>query len=167
VSGDVAVQNPAAVVRQDDEHEQHLEAHRGDGEEVDGDQVGRVVGEEGAPSGRRRLARANAVLLDSRLGDLDAELPELASDALGAPRGVGGGDLADEAAKLLRYRRTAALPPSPREPRPVIAEAPPLPGDYGVGLDQHQGIAPAGPVAREPRPEKAVGRSEASRLLLW
>ncbi len=41
---------------------------------------------------------------------------------------------------------------------PVVAEALALPGNDGPGLDECQGIAPAGPEPRQPRPEETIGR---------
>jgi hypothetical protein len=45
----VDVDHAAAVLRENHENEQDLEEHRGDGEEVDGDESPHVVGEARAP----------------------------------------------------------------------------------------------------------------------
>ena len=54
--GDVEVDDPSSVVGEHDEDEEYPQARRGDCEEVDGDQVPDVVGEERPPGlGRRGL----------------------------------------------------------------------------------------------------------------
>ena len=57
------------MMRQDHEDEQHLERHRGHGEEVDGDEGVHVIGQEGAPGLRRGLPEAYHVLGHRRLRD--------------------------------------------------------------------------------------------------
>ena len=52
-----------------------------------------------------------------------------------------------------RPTRTTALAP----PRSVEPPASTLPGDHGFGADDPQGVLPAGPDARQPDPEDAVG----------
>jgi hypothetical protein len=56
VLGDVEVDDPPAMVGKHDEDEQDAPARGGHGEEIDGDQVPDMVGEEGPP-GLRRLRR--------------------------------------------------------------------------------------------------------------
>src|SRR5262245_47768023 len=56
------VTHASPMVRQDYEDEQHLERHRGHGEEVHGDQAPEVVVEKGAPGLRRWPAMADHVL---------------------------------------------------------------------------------------------------------
>ena len=87
--GDVDVDDASPVVRQDDEDEQDLEQHRGHGEEVHGDEAPDVVGEERAPGLRWGRSTADQVLGDRGLGDLEAELLELAVNPGRAPQGVG------------------------------------------------------------------------------
>jgi hypothetical protein len=79
------VDDPASVVGQDDQYEQHMEANRRDGEEVQRYQLLGVVGQEGPPRRRRRLARTDPVLVDRGLGDIDAQLPKLALDTGRSP----------------------------------------------------------------------------------
>src|SRR5262245_38950564 len=54
VRGDVEVDEPPAMVGKHDEDEQDTQTRGGHGEEIDGDQVSDMVGEEGPP-GLRRL----------------------------------------------------------------------------------------------------------------
>jgi hypothetical protein len=85
VLGHVEVDDPPVVVGEDDEDEQDAEASGGHGEEVDGDQVADMVGEE-RPSGLRGLgAPLGHEPGDGALGDVDAELQELPVDAKRTP----------------------------------------------------------------------------------
>ena len=47
---------------------------------------------------------------------------------------------------------------------PVVTKALLLPGDHCAGLDECQGIAPARPEPRQPRPEQAIGRTKARAI---
>ncbi len=54
VLGDIEVEDAPAVVREHDEDEQNAQARAGNSEEIDGDQIREVIGQERAPSLRRR-----------------------------------------------------------------------------------------------------------------
>ena len=56
--GDVEVDDASPIMRQDHEDEQHLEHHRGHGEEVDGDEAPQVVVEKRSPGLRWRPPKA-------------------------------------------------------------------------------------------------------------
>jgi hypothetical protein len=62
VRGDVDVNDPSAIRGHDDEHEEHAEGRGGDGEDVDGSELGDVVGEKTrrSRSVRRRRSRRGA-----------------------------------------------------------------------------------------------------------
>jgi len=66
--GDVEVDDAPAVVGEDDEDEEDAEACGGNREEIDGDQVLDVVGEEGAPGLRRGRAPLGEQPRDRALG---------------------------------------------------------------------------------------------------
>ena len=51
--GHIEVDDPTSVVSQHHQHVQNLELNGGDGEEVNGNQVWDVIGEEGSPCLRR------------------------------------------------------------------------------------------------------------------
>ncbi len=138
-----------------DEDEEDLQRERWYDEEVDGGEVLHVVVEKGAPRGGGRLPVPDHVLLDRRLGDVDAELGELAHDARGAPAWVRRRHLADEVPDLLSDRWSAHG--FAGEARPVVAEPAPLPGDDGARLDEDENIPPPCPDSGQPRPEQAVG----------
>ena len=52
--GDIEVEDTPAVVGEHDEDEQHAQARGGNREEIDGDEVSDVIGQERAPRLRRR-----------------------------------------------------------------------------------------------------------------
>jgi hypothetical protein len=56
VLGDIEVEDAPAMVSEHDEDEEHTQVRGGNGEEVDGDQVPDVVGEERPPGLGRRCA---------------------------------------------------------------------------------------------------------------
>jgi hypothetical protein len=73
------------VVSEDDENEQDPKARGGHGEEVDGDQVADVVGEERPPGLRGLGVALRHESGDGTLGDVDAKLEELSVDARRTP----------------------------------------------------------------------------------
>jgi hypothetical protein len=84
VFGSVEVDDTPAMVGEHDEDEEHPQACDGDREEIEGDQVRDVVGEERAPGLRRRGAPLREQARDGALGHVDAQLEQLAMDS-GAP----------------------------------------------------------------------------------
>ena len=87
VRGDVKVDDPPAMVSEHDENEEDAQAGGGHGEEVDRHQVPDMVGEERPPGLRRSGTTLRHEAGDGALGDVDAELQELAMDARGAHKG--------------------------------------------------------------------------------
>ena len=51
--------------------------------------------------------------------------------------------------------------PGSRLPRPVEPPALAVPAQHGLGLDDHQVLAPPGPEALQPYPNKAILKAEA------
>ena len=90
-AGHVEVDNAPAMVSEYDEDEQDAQARGGNGEEVEGDHVPGMVGEECPPGLRGLGAPLRHQPGDGALGHVDAELEELAMDARRAPDGVRGG----------------------------------------------------------------------------
>ena len=131
-------------MRQDHEDEQDLEHHGGDDEEVHGDEGLKVVVEERAPGLRRRRPVADQILGDRRLRDLDAQLLEFPVNPRRAPQGVGARHSSDERSHLRVDARTAWPVPAAL-PGPEEFEDGTLPPDHYGGLDDGDGIVPAGP----------------------
>ena len=76
-----------------------------------------------------------------------------------APQGVGASHRANERSDL-RGDGRAAWPVPAALPGPEELEASPLPPDHRGGLDDGDGIVPAGPQAGQQDPEQAVGGSQ-------
>ena len=74
---------------------------------VDGGDVRRVIAEEGLPALRWRATSPNHVLGHSRLGDLDAELEQLAVEARCTPQRVLSTDTPNKTSDVGRHRGSA------------------------------------------------------------
>jgi len=85
VLGHVEVDDVPAMVSKHDENEEDAQARGGHREEIEGDQVPHMVGEERPPGLGRRRAALRHQPGDGALGHIDAELDELAMDSWGAP----------------------------------------------------------------------------------
>ena len=142
-----------------EEDEEHPQARGGDREEIEGDQVSDVVGEERAPGLRRGCAPLRHQPGNGSLGHLDAELPEFAMDSRGAPRGIHRRHFSDEGGDL-RVDRRAAHPRAAGEPRPVLMESTALPPQDSVGRHDDQSLPPAGPDSGQPNPQQAIHRAQ-------
>jgi hypothetical protein len=82
VSGHVEVQNLPASVLDDEQAIQHLEGHRGDGEEVERSDHLTVIPEEGQPSFAGITAAPNPLQIPGygSLGDNEAQFLEFSMD---------------------------------------------------------------------------------------
>ena len=159
VLGHVEVEDPAAVVSEHDEDEEDAEARGGHGEKVDRDHVADVVGEERPPGLRGLGAALRNEAGDGALGDVDAELEELAVDAGRPPQAIRRGHFPDEGGDLgIDGRAASRGPTGPLSP--VHAEASALPSQDGVGGHDDQSMPPAGPDSGQPDPQQAVGRAQ-------
>ena len=130
------------VVGEDHEHEQDSEADRRHNEEVYRDEVADVVGEEGPPGRRCRLAWSHHVLFDGRLRYVDPELVQLAHDAGRAPSRARRRHRPNEIPHLLRHRRSATSSGAAQR-RPMVPETTPLPPDDRARLDDDECITPS------------------------
>ena len=72
--------NPAAIVSKNNEHEQHAQSCRGNGEEVDRHGVSYVLFQERAPRRRRRLVQLRPIFFHRRFGDINPELLKFADN---------------------------------------------------------------------------------------
>src|SRR6185369_8350236 len=130
--GDVEVDDPPAVVGEDDKDEEDAEASGGDGKEIDRDQVEDAVREERPPGLRGLGPMLGHEAGDGAFGDVDAELEEFAVDARRSPQGIRRGHRPHEAGDLgIDAGATAGRPT--RELGPILAEAAALPAQDGVG----------------------------------
>jgi len=144
ILGDVEVEDAPAIVCEHDKGEQDTQAHSGNDEEIDGDQVAEVIGQERAPGLRGRCAALREEPGDGALGHVDAEFQELTMDSRGAPEGIGRGHLYDKSRDLGVDPRAAPGGPT-RKFGPVFTEAAPLPPQHSVGGNDHERLPPPDP----------------------
>ncbi len=159
VFGHVEVDDAPAMVSKHDEDEEHSHARAGDREEVDGDQVPDVVGEERPPGLGWRGAPLREQPGDGALGHVDAELEELAMQSRGAPEGIRRRHLPDQGLELGVDGRAAPGGPTGAL-GPVLAEPAALPAQDGLGGHDHEGPPPPGPDPGEPGPEETISRAK-------
>jgi len=151
--GDVEVKDAAAIVGEHNEDEEHPQASSRDREEIDGDQIPDVIGQERSPALRGRRAPLREQAGDGALGHVDAELQELAVDSGGTPQGIRHDHLCDKGLDLRVDWRAAHGGPA-GEPCPILAEAVPLPPQNGVRGNDDEGLPPPGPDPGEPNPDR-------------
>jgi hypothetical protein len=85
--GHVEVDDAPAMVSEHDEDEEDAQAYGRHHEEIEGDQIADMVGEERPPRLGRRGAPLGKQSGDGALGHIDAELEELTMDSRRAQRG--------------------------------------------------------------------------------
>jgi len=79
-------------------------------------------------------------------------------DSGSTPQGIGSGHTSDQS--FDRGDGRAARRRAPGELGPVLAEAPPLPPQNGVGSNDHERLPPPGPNLGQPDPEEAIRRAK-------
>jgi hypothetical protein len=153
----------APRVLDEDEHVQRPERERLHGQQVHRPDAPAVVAEERPPALARRAGWAAVpVLLDGALADDDAQLQQLAADALGAPGGILPRDAGDQLADL---RAQARLPsPGARPPPPAEPPASAVPANDRLGRDQGKVSAPVAPNHAGHHPEEPVVGAQARAL---
>src|SRR6058998_931172 len=100
VLGHVEVDDAPAVVSEHDENKEDAQAHGWHREEIEGDEIADMVGEERSPSLRGRDAPLREQPRDGAFGHIDAELEELTMDSWSAPERVRGGQANDQSLDL-------------------------------------------------------------------
>jgi hypothetical protein len=154
--GDGRVNDPPALVGQNNRHVKQPKRCERHDEHVDGRDAFGVIPQEGAPVLRGRSSPSHHVLGDRRLADLDTELEQFAVDPRRAPERVGAAHLPNQVTNLALHRR----PPGSRAPTPKEAEAPTVPLNHRCRLDQHHRLQTAWPQSVEQDPEQAVEREQ-------
>src|SRR5437773_5892870 len=153
--GDVEVEDAPALVGEHNEDEEHPQASSRDREEIDGDQIPDMIGQERSPALRGRRAPLWEQAGDGALGHDDAELQELTMDSRSAPERIRGGHLCDKGLDLRVDWRAAHGGPA-GERCPVLAEAVPLPPQNGVRGNDGEGLPPPSPDSGQPNPEEPI-----------
>jgi hypothetical protein len=150
--GDIEADNLAAVVGQDEHHEQEPECCGRHDKHVDGGDADRLVAQEATPSRRRRVLPAQHILRDGGLTDLDTKLEQLTVDARRTPERIGQAHVADQFASFTAYWPS----PRPGPPTPVEPKALAMPLDHGGRLHQHHQVEAPRPHSIEPDPHQPI-----------
>jgi hypothetical protein len=98
--GDGRVNDPPALVGQNDRHVKQPKRHRCHNEHIDGSYAGSVISQEGAPGRGRRTSSSHHVLGDRSLADFDAELEQLTMNPRRTPERVGAAHLPNQVTNL-------------------------------------------------------------------
>src|SRR5438034_5385914 len=166
ILGDVEVEDAPAIVCEHDKGEQDTQAHSRNDEEIDGDQVADVIGQERAPVLGGRGAGLREEPGDGAFGHVDAEFQELTMDSRGTPEGIGRGHLYDKSRDLGVDPRAAPGGPT-RKFGPVFTEAAPLPPQHSVGGNDHERLPPPDPdPASHTQKRRSLRRSLGRRAIL-
>src|SRR5947209_1290567 len=153
--GDVEVEDAPAIVGEHNEDEEHPQASSRDREEIDGDQIPDVIGQERSPALRGKCAPLWEQAGDGALSDVDAELEEFAMDSGSTPQGIGRGHSSDQGFDRGvdgRVARRAA----PGERGPVAAKAASLSAQHSGGSHDDEGLLPGGPDSGQPDPKEPI-----------
>src|SRR2546425_4041173 len=155
VLGHVEVDNAPAVVSEHDENKEDAQARGWHREEIEGDEIADMVGEERPPSLRRQGAPRGHEARDGALADVDPQPEKFPVNSRGAPQRIGRSHPYDESLDL-SIDGWAARDGAGGELGPVLAEAGPLPPQDGVGGHDDESLPPVGPHPRQRDPEEAV-----------
>ena len=157
--GDIEMDDSSAMMSEHDENEEYAQACRGNREEIEGDEISDMVGEERPPSLGWRCAPLWHQPGNGTFREIEAELEELGMDAWRTPQRIRGGHTPDQSLEL-RVDGRATSGRTARESGPVLTKASPLPPQDGVGSDDHEGLLPPGPDSGQPDPEEAITSAE-------
>jgi hypothetical protein len=137
VSGHVEVQNLPTSVFNDEEAVQHLEGHRGYGEEVERSDHLPVIPEEGQPSLARITAAPNPLQIPGygSFGDNEAQFLECSMDPGRSPGRILFGQAADECPNFGSSFRSVSR--CSRLPLPEESKSRPMPADDCLWFDRY------------------------------
>src|SRR5712692_5336640 len=143
------------------EHIRYLKRQRPHREEIARPEVLGMLGEEILPVRRgRSFPRPSRVLPDRPWRDDKPEPQQLCHDAPLAPEGIFFRHPADQLPYFKRYPSASRFLGA-RLPAPVGTPTAFMPPQYGLGLDDHQTLPPAGKPAAHQNPESPVAMIEA------
>ena len=158
VFGDVEVQNPSAVVADEEEAVEHAKGDRRDGEEIHRGDGFLVVAEKGKPALARPgiLGHSFHPPGNRSFGNIKTEHEKLTVDAGSSPGGVLGDHLEDQISNFSRYGHSSGGFPDFRNQLPVPAESSAVPADNRFGGDHNENLFPSGPEPVRQNPEHLV-----------
>jgi hypothetical protein len=158
VPGYIEVQNPAPIVRNDEEAVEHAEHECGYSEEIHGGEDFSVVAEKNHPSpcglGISRGLPHPAE--NGPLGDLKTKHPQFPVNAWRTPGWVFRNHANNELAQFPANTSSSSPVSMPRDPRPIQLEPCSMPTNNGFRLDEDQCPLPSWPEPPQHHPEQSV-----------
>jgi hypothetical protein len=145
--GDVAVENPAPVVCNDEEAVQDTKGQRRNGKEIRRCNRFSVVVQESRPT-LRQLRTPRSLPHPTRhrsLRYVEAEHSQFSMNTRRAPGQVLSYHAEDEFAHLFAYTLSSLASAMPREPLPIQLESSVMPTNNGLRLDKDQRLLPFRP----------------------
>ena len=164
VSGDVATENLAPLVPDDEKTVQHTKGERRECEEIHGSDGVAVISQECQPTlggiwSSRGLSQPSR---DRRFREDEAQLEQLAVNAWRSPGWILSRHAEDEGPNLLAHTLSASHTSGSGEPPPVQPEAGPMPAHNRSGGDQDEGLLPSGPHPPQHHPEQLMYGSQST-----
>ena len=144
--------HPTPLMGQHHKDKQKRAGCGGNDEEIHGNHLSEMIGEECPPSLRRRFRSTNHVLGNRGFTDVDAQLEQFVVNSGSSPKRIGLTHLLNEVPNFLLN----GGPPSSTLPSPVQSKAHPMPSNDRFRPNNDQGLPPPRPEPRKPHPEKAV-----------
>jgi hypothetical protein len=162
MSSDRDMPDASPVVREEHEDEQEAIGRRRDHEKIGRHDLADVIPQERAPRLRWRLTPVAHVFCDCRLTDVDPQFQQFAMNPRRAPTRVRLRYRANQRPDVGGHGRSPDT--APAFPHPPQPEAPSVPGDDGLRLDDHQRRSPPNPDAGDHGPKAPVylGEPQAS-----
>src|SRR5215510_2856332 len=134
MSRDMEMDDASTIMCEYDKNEQNLEPDRVYREEVDGNELGHMIGEERSPRLGWRLGRADHVFGNRSLRDLNSECEQFTVDPRRTPKRVLTADCSNQIASFLWNLGTSRSPMT-YFPSPIPPESLTMPVDDGFRLD--------------------------------
>src|ERR1700730_6636184 len=154
IGGDVDPHQVASLKLDDHQGIEQLEANGRHDKHINGGDVRRMIAEKGLPALRWRPTSAYHVLGDSRLGDIEVQLEQLAVDTRRSPQWVRPAHFANKGAQLSWDPRSADA--IARSPAPIGPKANTVPANDRLRPDDRNGACGRGEPAIEPNKQKAI-----------
>jgi hypothetical protein len=157
----VAVQNPAAILSNDEATVEHSAVDCRGGEYVDRCDGLSMIAEKGKPTvpelgiPRRPFHPAR----NRTLGDIKPQQQKFAVNPWGSPRGIFSDHAKDQLSNLLWSRLPANCLAGVGDQPPIELKASSMPLDHGVGGDDDEGLLPPGLELSCNDPEQFVKRT--------
>ena len=158
IAGHREPQQPPPLVPENQKCEKLLERNCWNHKQINRRNSFHVIADEGLPGLQWPIWPRHHVNRNCGLGDLDAELEQLAMDLGGAPEWVLKAHSSDQVAHLFGDPRSA--PGRTRPPSPVSGETHSMPPQDSLGPDNGYGVKDARAATIEPNEQCAIGPTQ-------